>query len=232
MMNIYIINNDIRLANILKQFFCTHGHKVQVFTGYQSFLSHDNFPFPSGAIILDIAHCTTEIMHFIRLIKENVNDTHIICISHMLTISQLYELIKYGANDIIEWPFAHQEILKCINSYRISSTDVCYINKHNLKLVHSIAKLSNRELEILALLIRGVRNKEIAYLLNLSTRTIELHRTHINNKLEVKTLMELVGLLLSVDAACLAYLRSKLEKFNQPNHINRLHKDYQSTKIS
>jgi DNA-binding NarL/FixJ family response regulator len=57
-----------------------------------------------------------------------------------------------------------------------------------------LGKLTPRELEVLDSLVCGLRNKEIAELLNISPRTVESHRAHIMQKLEAETVAHLVGL--------------------------------------
>ncbi|RCL45570.1 MAG: hypothetical protein DBW91_04400 [Candidatus Thioglobus sp.] len=68
----------------------------------------------------------------------------------------------------------------------------------------------------------GIRNKEIAYKLNLSVRTIELHRSHINDKLKVKILIELSSIFLSADHSCLAYFKSIINQSGLQSDIGRL----------
>ena len=147
----------------------------------------------------------------------------------MLSTTELFDLIKHGAVDILEWPFAHNEILECVNSHSHIITSDQSKTKDSLKLINGITKLSKRELQILALLMQGIRNKEIAYRLDLSVRTIELHRSHINDKLKVKTLIELTSIFLSADQSCLAYFKSIINQSDLQPDIGMLqHKNKHS----
>lgn len=223
MKNVYIIQENSYIAETLKEFFVNYNYKVLMFDRHQSFLSDKEFPFAPGVIILDINYYSEDILKFISLLKENTLQTHVICLTDTISITQLYDLIKHGAADIIEWPFTHKEILTSVDIYKFDSENKETENTQNYKLINAIAKLTNREIEILSLLIKGIRNKEIAYQLNLSTRTIELHRTHINNKLQVKTLMELISLMLCANHSSLMYFKSLIKISEEAKQQKILH---------
>lgn len=91
--------------------------------------------------------------------------------------------IKAGALDIIESPINRQEFLNKINS-------VLKASHAGIPSMDSL--LSNREIEVLKLLVAGESNKEIAYKLNVSVRTIEFHRGRIMRKLKIDRFSDMV----------------------------------------
>jgi two-component system, LuxR family, response regulator FixJ len=108
------------------------------------------------------------------------------------------EAMKKGALEFIQKPFREQELLDCIQH-------AMEINKHNqaqqqqaedIKI--KISTLTPREAEIMAKVIAGQANKAIAIDLNLSQRTVEIHRANVMEKMQVKSLPELVKLVMSL----------------------------------
>ncbi len=88
----------------------------------------------------------------------------------------------------------------------------------NTFILKRFSKLTPRELEVLSGLIDGKRSKEIAFYLNVSCRTVELHRAHIMDKLKIKSLAELVKVLLLCDnEEILAIYKSY---FQLDNHVS------------
>lgn len=108
------------------------------------------------------------------------------------------EAMKKGALEFIQKPFREQELLDCIQH-------ALEINKHNQAqqqqeeyIKAKIATLTPREAEIMAKVIAGQANKAIAIDLNLSQRTVEIHRANVMEKMQVKSLPELVKLVMSL----------------------------------
>jgi two-component system, LuxR family, response regulator DctR len=101
------------------------------------------------------------------------------------------DTLKRGAFDFFEKPFNDNELMDRVqeglaNSRRAGET------AH----VHTrLATLSQREREVLDLILAGNMNKVVADKLGISMRTVEVHRAHIFDKMQVKTAVELAGLL-------------------------------------
>jgi two-component system response regulator FixJ len=108
------------------------------------------------------------------------------------------DAMKKGALEFIQKPFREQELLDCIQH-------ALQINKQNQaeqqqakEIKARIAALTPREVEIMGKVIAGQANKVIAIELNLSQRTVEIHRANVMEKMQVKSLPELVKLAMSL----------------------------------
>jgi len=100
--------------------------------------------------------------------------------------------------DFLEKPFEEERLLSSIRRAFAQG----YAMHNQAKAVEAvsarIAQLTGREREVLSLVVAGRANKEIARALNISPRTVEIHRAHVMEKMEADSLAELVRLTMRV----------------------------------
>ncbi len=108
------------------------------------------------------------------------------------------EAMKRGAIEFIQKPFRDQELLDCIN-VALKNSEQAKIHRDQFELISArLAMLTERESDILNRIVRGHANKVIAIDLNLSQRTVENHRAHILEKMQVRSTTELITSVMSV----------------------------------
>ena len=101
------------------------------------------------------------------------------------------DTLKRGAFDFFEKPFNDNKLMDRVEEALAQSREA-----GSLAAIHArLATLSVREREVLDLILMGKMNKVIADKLGISMRTVEVHRAHIFDKMQVKTAVELAGLL-------------------------------------
>ncbi|MFT5643483.1 MAG: two-component system response regulator DctR [Janthinobacterium sp.] len=101
------------------------------------------------------------------------------------------DALKRGAFDFFEKPFNDNALMDRVQQGLARSRGAGV-----MALVHArLATLSAREREVLDLILAGNMNKVVADKLGISMRTVEVHRAHILDKMQVKTAVELAGLL-------------------------------------
>jgi two-component system response regulator DctR len=106
-------------------------------------------------------------------------------------ISMAVDAIKRGAFDFFEKPFDDNHLFDRIHAALAHSR-----KEGDLAVIyHRLSKLTIREREILNLILVGKMNKVIADKLGISMRTVEVHRANILEKMEVKSAIELAGLI-------------------------------------
>ena len=101
------------------------------------------------------------------------------------------DTLKRGAFDFFEKPFNGNQLMDRVQEGLAGSRQA-----GTMAAVHArLATLSTREREVLDLILAGKMNKVVADQLGISMRTVEVHRAHIFDKMQVKTAVELAGLL-------------------------------------
>jgi two-component system, LuxR family, response regulator DctR len=101
------------------------------------------------------------------------------------------DTLKRGAFDFFEKPFNDNQLMDRVEQALASSRQAGAAAEVQTRL----ASLSAREREVLDLILAGMMNKVVADKLGISMRTVEVHRAHIFDKMQVKTAVELAGLL-------------------------------------
>ena len=99
--------------------------------------------------------------------------------------------LKRGAFDFFEKPFNDNKLMDRVLEALASSREA----GATAQIHERLASLSSREREVLDLILQGKMNKVIADELGISMRTVEVHRAHIFDKMQVKTAVELAGML-------------------------------------
>lgn len=99
--------------------------------------------------------------------------------------------LKRGAFDFFEKPFNDNQLMDRVEEALAASRKAAAAAGVQARL----ATLSAREREVLDLILAGMMNKVVADKLGISMRTVEVHRAHIFDKMQVKTAVELAGLL-------------------------------------
>jgi two-component system response regulator FixJ len=131
-------------------------------------------------------------IEFQEKLTENGIDSPVIIMTGHGDVRLAVRAMKAGALDFIEKPFNDQLILASIREAIAKSQARHGPKQVNLELAARLESLTPREREVLNLLVAGDPNKVIAYRLQISPRTVEIHRARVMEKMQAKSLPELV----------------------------------------
>jgi two-component system response regulator DctR len=105
------------------------------------------------------------------------------------------DAVKHGAFDFCEKPFSDNALVDRIEQAIKLSADYIEAQRENVALRGRLADLTERERDVMRLVVEGLPNKLIADQLDISVRTVEVHRARVFDKMEVKSAVELANLL-------------------------------------
>ena len=103
--------------------------------------------------------------------------------------------VKRGAFDFVEKPFSNNALVDRVEQALLVSAQALQQQRGRAAVHRALAELTEREREVLRLVIEGRPNKLIADALGISVRTVEVHRAHVFDKMNVKSAVELANLL-------------------------------------
>lgn len=139
-----------------------------------------------GCVLLDVKMPGMDGLEVLHQLATREVELPVVMISGQGDISTAVQAMRNGAIDFIEKPFTPEQLVKAVEAnYRTEQPSRDAIPSE-------LANLSQRELEVLQLLVEGDANKMIAFKLGISQRTVEVHRARIMERLEVRTFAELV----------------------------------------
>jgi two-component system, LuxR family, response regulator DctR len=105
------------------------------------------------------------------------------------------DMVKRGAFDFCEKPFSDNALVDRIEEALRRSTEVLAAQRQKGALLNRLQELTDRERDVMRLVAKGLPNKLIADQLAISVRTVEVHRSRVFDKMEVKSAVELANLL-------------------------------------
>jgi FixJ family two-component response regulator len=188
---VFIVDDNQAVRNSLSLLLDSVGLATETFSSAQAFV--DSFePSRCGCMILDIRMPGMGGMELARHLRERNVLLPIIFITAYGDVPMAVEAMKLGALDFIQKPFRDQDILDRI--YRALEEDQQQRRAVNevTAIRQRLARLTPREQQILDHIMAGRVNKVIASELNLSPRTVELHRASLMEKMEAASLAILV----------------------------------------
>jgi len=111
------------------------------------------------------------------------------------------DALKRGAYDFVEKPFSDNALVDRVLQALAQSGEAIARRAQDRLLQQRVQELTEREREVMQLIVRGLPNKLIADQLHISVRTVEVHRARVFDKMEVKSAVELSNLLREPGAA-------------------------------
>jgi FixJ family two-component response regulator len=192
---VFIVDDDEAVLDSIAELVMSVGLRASTLRSAQQFLDTFEAEQP-GCLVLDV-----RMAHKSGLaLQEELNAVGaripIVFISGHGDISVAIKAIKAGAVDFVQKPYREQQLLDSINEALRRDAEIRQANDGSDDLAGRLAVLSERERDVLEHVARGLSSKAIAKELDISYRTVELHRSHIMEKLRVHSVAELIRLVI------------------------------------
>lgn len=193
---VYIVDDDEAVRDSLDLLMQSVGLNAKCFASAQTFLDAYDASKP-GCLILDVRMPEMSGLDLQRVLNEKQIQIPIIIITGHGDVPIAVRAMKAGAMDVLEKPFNDQNLLDAITKAITKSSEAFEDQFSRDKFKQRAGHLSPREREIMDLLILGNGSKAIAAQLGISSKTVDVHRIHIMEKMEVKSVVELARLAVS-----------------------------------
>ncbi|WP_275099639.1 response regulator transcription factor [Sedimenticola hydrogenitrophicus] len=196
---VFIVDDDREVREALQLLMESVGLDVESFDSANAYLDQFDASRP-GCIILDVRMPGMSGMDLQNQLLEQPLCPPIIIITGHGDVPMAVRAVQAGAVDFIQKPFNDQALLDSV--HRALEYDARQRGEasHLAEIKQKLSRLTPREREVLELVVQGLRNKLIAAELSVSQSTVEAHRAKVMDKMEAKTLSDLMRMMLTLES--------------------------------
>ncbi|ANG99141.1 response regulator protein TmoT [Brucella sp. NBRC 12952] len=197
---VYIIDDDLSVRRGLDDLFASIGMKAMSFASVRSFLDHERQPGPS-CLVLDVRMPGQTGTDFFAQMAGLGITIPVIFITGHGDIAMGVKAIKDGAADFLPKPFRDHDLLDAV--YRAIDGDRKRLQSEGTRLeIHTRwMNLTTGERDVLALVVQGLLNKQIAALLDIKEITVKVRRANVMQKMQASSLADLVRMSILISNA-------------------------------
>ncbi len=188
---VFVVDDDISVRESLETLLGLEGLEFKTFTSAQEFLAHPRVTSPS-CMILDVSLPGLNGLELQKRISADQLEMPIIFVTGHGDIPMTVRAMKAGAVEFLTKPFAEHVLLRAVRVAIDRSKAVFARNEELASLKERYAQLTPREREVMAFVVIGFLNKQIAGELNISEITVKAHRGCMMRKMNANSLAELV----------------------------------------
>jgi FixJ family two-component response regulator len=194
---VYVVDDDISVRESLEAMLGFAGWRFLAFSSAQAFLDHARDGAPA-CLVLDINLPDLNGLELQRQLLGETQVVPIIFITGYGDIPSTVQAMKAGAMEFLTKPFDADALLDAIASAIDASRQALSARQAVGKLQAAFETLTGREREVMAMVVAGSMNKQIAMELGISEITVKAHRGKVMRKMRARTLVELVEMAASL----------------------------------
>ncbi len=192
---VHVVDDDEAMRDSLKWLLESRGLKVELYASGEEFLQAFDNGF-CGCLVLDVRMPGISGLDLYEQLRERACTLPVIYITGHGDVPMAVSALKKGATDFIEKPFNDQDMLGLIESCMEQDRAASARRAESASVAQRLDSLTQRENEVLGLVVGGKLNKQIADELGISIKTVEVHRSRVMQKMGANSVAELVQLTL------------------------------------
>ena len=191
---VFVVDDDPSIRKSLNLLLSSAGYGVKTFASAKEFLESERDSPGPACLVLDVKMPGLSGLDLQKELKSRNYNIPIIFITGHGDIPMSVQAMKKGAVDFLPKPFDDGELLGAVNEAILKDSQARADLDEQKHIMQRLDSLTTREHEVLSYLITGMLNKQIAYELIISERTVKAHRKQVLDKMGVDSLAELVRL--------------------------------------
>jgi FixJ family two-component response regulator len=188
---VFVVDDDPSVRTAVKRLLASVGLSCETFSTAHEFLTRAEHGV-SGCLVLDVRMPGASGLDLQRILNRTGTDLPIIFVTAHADVPLTVRAMKAGALEVLTKPFDDQALLdavyQALEQERVRSHDREELNR----LRERFDTLTGREREVMALVVTGLLNKQIAGELGTAEKTIKVHRAQVMHKMGADSLAELV----------------------------------------
>jgi two-component system, LuxR family, response regulator FixJ len=188
---VFVVDDDPSVRRALARLIDSVGLKVETYPGGQEFLNAYDASRP-GCLVLDVRMPQVSGLQLQEWLSERGIELPIIFVTGHGDVPMSVRAMRAGAVDFLPKPFSNQDLLDAVQRALTRDVELRAARATRASVDERVRRLTRREREVFVLVATGKMNKEIASALDISEKTIKVHRARVMEKMEAGSLAELV----------------------------------------
>jgi RNA polymerase sigma factor (sigma-70 family) len=197
---VYIVDDDEAVRDSLVTLLETRGYRTKAFATAEAFLECATAPSLPGCLLLDVNLPGVGGLSLLQQIGQVSPHLPVLMITGMGQVATAVQAMKAGALDFLEKPLDPDSLFALVERALSASAQASASAEQRSKVRAWLDRLTPRERSVFDRLAQGKTNKQIAAELNISPRTVEIHRANVMEKLGATNVSDLIRLSSSVGA--------------------------------
>lgn len=197
---VFVVDDDDAVRRALSTLMESVSYPCVAYANAQDFLNHYESSRP-GCLILDIRMPEMSGLELQVELNKRGWQIPVIFVTGHGDVPMAVDAMKKGAFDFVQKPFRDQDLLDRVNRALQVDASLRQESAGRGDVLHRWESLTPREKEVMALIVEGKANKVIAMDLNLSERTVEIHRARVMEKMKARSVAQLVKMSLLLPGA-------------------------------
>ena len=189
---VFIVDDDVSIRKSLGRLIRSAGYEVESYASAEEFLQIEEYVGAAGCILVDLHMPGASGLDLQNDIKNRRRSLPMIFITGGGDTASGVRAMKEGAADFLSKPIDEKRLLDAVALATKHSRVAWEQKMQHMAAQEKVGKLTPREIEIMDLVVKGMRNKQIAGTLGISEKTVKVHRGHVMQKVGVRTVADLV----------------------------------------
>lgn len=191
---IFVVDDDEAMRHSLAFLLKSLGVAVECYPSAEAFLAGRR-PGRPGCVVLDVRMPGMNGLELQAMLNRGGETLGIVFLSGHGDIPMAVQAMADGAVHFLEKPCNDQVLLDQVTRALAHSTQACGRAAAAAEIHRRVASLTQREKDVMALVVQGKPNKVIAFELDISIKTVEVHRAHVMEKMHADSVADLTRML-------------------------------------
>lgn len=190
-LTVFIVDDDASVRDALALLFSVRNYRTAIFSSAEDFLNAWRASW-SGCLLVDIRMPGMDGLTLQDRLSAMGCTLPVVVITGHGDVESARRAFKANAIDFLEKPLDHAKMIEAIEQAFNSQSLIQDRKSTTETATRLLEQLTPREREIMNLVVSGYHNREIAEMLSISVRTVEVHKAHVMSKLGVDSVADLV----------------------------------------
>jgi FixJ family two-component response regulator len=190
---VFVVDDDPSVRKSVTRLLESSGYAVEAFASAREFLAREPHPGPC-CLVLDVRMPGLTGLELQERLLAGGRQMSIVFVTGHVDVPQSVKAMKVGAVDLLTKPVDAKDLLAAVRRCMAKSTQDVSTTARVTEVQQRVKMLTPREMEVFALVVTGMLNKQIAGALGIGEKTVKVHRARVMEKMRAGSVAELVRL--------------------------------------